>query len=40
MATIFRKLHDDMGNEVSQKWGLERGNDIATTKARQNTGMT
>lgn len=34
MAAIFRKLHDDLENEVSQKWGLERGNDIATTKAR------
>ena len=34
MATIFRKLHDDLEKEVSQKWGLERGNDIATTKAR------
>ena len=34
MAAIFRRLHDDLENEVSQKWGLERGNDIATTKAR------
>ena len=34
MAAIFRKLHDDLEKEVSQKWGLERGNDIATTKAR------
>ena len=34
MAAIFRKLHDDLEKEVSQKWGLERGNDITTTKAR------
>ena len=34
MATIFRKLHDDLEKEVGQRWGLERGNDIATTKAR------
>ena len=34
MATIFRKLHDDLEKEVGQKWRLERGNDIATTKAR------
>lgn len=34
MAAIFRKLHDDLEKEVGQKWGLERGNDIATTKAR------
>ena len=34
MAAIFRKLHDDLENEVGQKWGLERGNDIAVTKAR------
>ena len=34
MAAIFRKLHDDLEKEVGQKWGLKRGNDIATTKAR------
>lgn len=34
MANIFRKLHDDLEKEVGQKWGLERGNDIAVTKAR------
>lgn len=34
MGTFYNRLHDDFEREVSRKWGLERGSNMAETAAK------